>query len=248
MEATRNAPRDPARAGGRTESPEGASSGFRTAPPTLDVRWLGTVPYADALGLQAGLVRRRRDGAIGDRLLLLEHPHVITLGTGSDEEHVLSTEAERRLLGIELHETGRGGDVTYHGPGQLVGYPILALEGARRDLHRYVRDLEAVLIRALAAFGIEARREPGLTGVWTDAGKIAAIGVRVSSGWITSHGFALNVAPRLEYFGAIVPCGIRGREVTSMEAILGATPHPADVRRGVAEAFAAEFGYATPRP
>ena len=213
------------------------------APTPLVVRRLGIVPYAEALALQADLVRRRRAGEIGDRLLLLEHPHVITLGTGADLEHVLATESERLLLGIELHETGRGGDVTYHGPGQLVGYPIVALPEDRRDLHRYVRDLEAVLIRALAGYGIDARREDGLTGVWTDAGKIAAIGVRVSSGWITSHGFALNVAPRLDYFGAIVPCGIRGREVTSMEAMLGAAPDMAEVGGRVAEAFATEFGH-----
>jgi lipoyl(octanoyl) transferase len=211
----------------------------------LQVRVLGTVAYADAVALQAELVARRRAGDIGDRLLLLEHPHVITLGTGADEEHVLSTESERRLLGIELHESGRGGDVTYHGPGQLVGYPILALPADRRDLHRYVRDLEAVLIRALADYGIAARREAGLTGVWTDAGKIAAIGVRVSSGWITSHGFALNVAPRLAYFGSIVPCGIPGRRVTSMEEILGRAPDMAEVRAGVAGAFVGVFGYET---
>lgn len=219
------------------------TTGRIDAAPPLDVCRLGTVGYAEALALQADLVRRRRAGEIGDRLLLLEHPHVITLGTGADLEHVLATDSERLLLGIELHETGRGGDVTYHGPGQLVGYPILALPEDRRDLHRYVRDLEAVLIRALAGFGIDARCEDGLTGVWTDAGKVAAIGVRVSSGWITSHGFALNVAPRLDYFGAIVPCGIRGREVTSMEAILGAAPDMAEVGGRVAEAFAAEFGH-----
>ena len=222
----------------------GASArGAQPAGGALAVRWLGRVPYAEAAALQADLVRRRRAGEIGDRLLLLEHPHVITLGTGADEEHVLATEPERRLLGIELHETGRGGDVTYHGPGQLVGYPILALPEDRRDLHRYVRDLEAVLIRALAGYGIDARREPGLTGVWTDAGKVAAIGVRVSSGWITSHGFALNVAPRLEYFDAIVPCGIPGGRVTSMEALLGGAPDGEEVRALVAAAFAEEFGY-----
>ena len=228
--------------------PASARESTAAGRPRLTVQALGTVPYAEALALQAELVTRRRAGEIGDRLLLLEHPHVITLGTGSDEGHVLASESERRLLGIELHETGRGGDVTYHGPGQLVGYPILALLEARRDLHRYVRDLEAVLIRALAEFGIDARREEGLTGVWTDAGKIAAIGVRVSSGWITSHGFALNVSPNLDYFRSIVPCGIQGRRVTSMQAILGEAPSMEAVRERVIGAFAAEFGHERSTP
>jgi lipoate-protein ligase B len=155
---------------------------------------------------------------------------------------VLVTEAERRLLGIELFEAGRGGDVTYHGPGQLVGYPILALEPGRRDLHRYLRDLESVLIDALGALGVLAGRREGYTGVWTEAGKIAAIGVRVSSGWITSHGFALNVDPDLRYFGAIVPCGIRGETVTSLSRELGAAVATREVEHAVVEAFAARFG------
>ena len=182
----------------------------------LTVQLLGTVPYADALALQQELVGARRAGEIPDQLLLLEHPHVITLGTSSHGENVLVDDNERALLGIELFETGRGGDVTYHGPGQLVGYPILDLKPDRCDLHRYVRDLEQTLIDALYEFDIVANRKTGLTGVWVSEEKIAAIGVRVSSGWITSHGFALNVDTDLAFFDSIIPCGIRNHGVTSM--------------------------------
>ena len=188
---------------------------------TLEVRRLGRVRYADGLSLQEELVAARRAGEIPDTLLLLEHPHVITLGTGSSWAHVVSDEAERALLDIELFETGRGGDVTYHGPGQLVGYPILDLKPDRKDLHRYLRDLEEALIRMAGDFGVAARRSQGQTGVWTSKGKLAAIGVRVSSGWITSHGFALNVHTDLRYFETIVPCGIPEGNVTSLERELG---------------------------
>jgi len=200
------------------------------------------VAYADGLALQDDLVEAVRAGREPDTLLLLEHPHVLTLGTSSEPEHVLADEAARERLGITLHRVGRGGDVTYHGPGQLVGYPILDLKPDRKDLHRYLRDLEGALMDALAGFGIVTHAESGYTGVWTELGKIAAIGVRVSSGWITSHGFALNVAPDLSYFETIVPCGIRDREVTSMERELGAAPDDTRVRAAVAAAMAARFG------
>ncbi len=209
---------------------------------SLVVERLGVVPYAEALALQDRLVRQRRAGEIDDTLLLLEHPHVITLGTSADPSHVLLDETERQLVGIELFETGRGGDVTYHGPGQLVGYPILDLKPDRCDLHAYVRDLEEVLIRTCADFGVGARREEGLTGVWTDAGKIAAIGVRVSSGWITSHGFAFNVTNDLSYFDAIVPCGIRDRSVASLAQLCATAPSMDDVCVSVAKHFAHVFG------
>jgi lipoyl(octanoyl) transferase len=211
------------------------------APPLL-VRELGTVTYGEALELQDRLVRARRAGETPDQLLLLEHPHVITLGTSSHPEHILVDDEQRRLLGIEVHQTGRGGDVTYHGPGQLVGYPILDLKPDRCDLHRYVRDIEEAVIRALADFGIDAGRRPGLTGVWAGAGKVAAIGVRVSSGWITSHGFALNVATDLGFFGSIVPCGIQGAGVTSMSRLLGRDVDMAAVRSRAADRFAEVFG------
>jgi lipoyl(octanoyl) transferase len=150
-------------------------------------------------------------------------------------------EQERADLGIEIFETGRGGDVTYHGPGQLVGYPILDLKPDRKDLHRYLRDLEEVLIRAAAALGVSARRVPGLTGAWTDLGKIAAIGVRVSSGWITSHGFALNVHTDLAFFESIVPCGIQDRGISSLSRELGRDVSLEEVRPAVVEAFSAVF-------
>ena len=208
----------------------------------LRVRRLGVVPYREALALQERLVAERRRGEVPDTLLLLQHPHVVTLGTGARAEHVLADAAERARLGVELFETGRGGDVTYHGPGQLVGYPILDLKPDRKDLHRYLRDLEAAIIEALAGFGIPAERSEGYTGVWTAGGKVAAIGVRVSSGWITSHGFALNVDPDLGYFGTIVPCGIQDREVTSMTRELGRPVAMDGVERAVAASLARRFG------
>lgn len=220
----------------RPNAPEGGR--------VLDVQWLGTVGYADGLKLQETLVQERRAGTINDRLLLLEHPHVITLGTSAHSDHVLVDEEQRALLGIDLFETGRGGDVTYHGPGQLVGYPILDLKPDRCDLHRYVRDIEAVLIDALAAYGISAARSAGLTGVWVGDQKIAAIGVRVSSGWITSHGFALNVNTDLDFFDAIVPCGIRDHGVTSMQRIAQRAFSLEDVAGRVADAFAETFAHA----
>jgi lipoyl(octanoyl) transferase len=210
----------------------------------LDVRRLGRVPYADALDLQSDLVRQRRAGEIPDTLLLLEHPHVITLGSGSHAEHVLVSEEERAARGIELFATGRGGDVTYHGPGQLVGYPILDLKPDRQDLHRYLRDLEEMLIGVLAEFGIEGGRKEGLTGVWAEDRKIAAIGVRVSSGWITSHGFALNVATDLSYFGAIVPCGIRQHGVGSLSEELGRPVTLDEASAAVVRVMERTFGFA----
>ncbi len=203
----------------------------------LEVRRLGPLSYEDGLTLQDDLVSRRREGAIPDQLLLLEHPHVITLGSSGSRANVLATDEQLTKMGIGLFETGRGGDVTYHGPGQLVGYPIIDLKPDRRDLHRYLRDLEEVLIRALAVFDVRGERVDGLTGVWTGEGKIAAIGIRVSSGWITSHGFALNVGPDLRYYGTIVPCGIRDREVTSLADRLRRPVTVAEVVPAVVGAF-----------
>src|SRR4051812_36207145 len=214
------------------------------APPrTLDVRRLGLIAYADALALQAELVARRRAGEVPDTLLLLEHPHVITLGSGAHEENVLLSPRERAERGIELFETGRGGDVTYHGPGQLVGYPILDLKPGRQDLHRYLRDLEEMLIGVLGEFGIHGSRKEGLTGVWAGDRKIAAIGVRVSSGWITSHGFALNVSTDLGFFGTIVPCGIRDHGVGSLSEETGRAVQMAEAEAAVVRQMGRVFGH-----
>jgi lipoyl(octanoyl) transferase len=209
----------------------------------LQVQRLGLVAYSDALELQKQLVEHRRADNVPDQLLLLQHPPVITLGVKSrnDRSHVLETAERLAERGIELLETGRGGDVTYHGPGQLVGYPIIDLNPDRRDVHRYVRDLEDVLIRAVARFGIEATRSPGLTGVWVGDSKLAAIGVRIAR-WITSHGFALNVATNLEDFGLIVPCGIADKGVTSIDELTGRPVLMSDVETAVVASFAAVFG------
>lgn len=201
----------------------------------------GLVPYGEALELQADLVTRRRAGEIEDTLILLEHPHVITLGSSSDPAHILADETERKRLGIEMFDAGRGGDVTYHGPGQLVAYPILDLKPDRKDLHRYLRDLETVLMGVARDFGIEAERSDSGTGVWTETGKLAAIGIRVSSGWITSHGIALNVRADLTYFDTIVPCGIEDRDVTSLERELGAAPPEQAVHASFLAHFASVF-------
>jgi lipoyl(octanoyl) transferase len=196
---------------------------------TLDVRRMGRVAYAESLALQRSLVEERRAGRIGDVLLLVEHPHVLTVGTRGDggRSHILSSPGALAARGIEVHETGRGGDITYHGPGQVVGYPIFDLKPDRCDVHRYVRDLEEILIRVAADFGIAASRVPGLTGIWVGDDKLAAIGVRIAR-WVTSHGFALNVTTDLAFFDLIVPCGIRGRGVTSL-ARLGVSATPAQV-------------------
>ena len=180
----------------------------------------GLVSYSDGLALQEQAVERVRSGDAQEQLLLLEHPHVFTLGRGADSAHILAGKEQLQSSSIEVHETGRGGDVTYHGPGQLVGYPIINLKPDRCDVHRYVRDIEEVLIRTIGDFGVIGKRIAGLTGVWVGNEKIAAIGVRIAR-WITSHGFALNVSTDLSYFQMIVPCGISDRGVTSLSRLTG---------------------------
>ena len=208
----------------------------------LEVQDLGLVPYAEALALQSDLVGRRRAGDIPDQLLLLQHPHVITLGTASSRAHIVADQSRLQELGIDLVDVGRGGDVTYHGPGQLVGYPILDLKPDRKDVHRYLRDLESVLVHTLGEMGIQGEPVPDLTGVWVDGRKIAAIGVRISSGWITSHGFALNVSNDLSFFETIVPCGIQDVSVTSVSQELGRPVGVPDILGVVSRAFSEVFG------
>ena len=181
---------------------------------------LGRVAYARGLEIQEALVAERQAGRVGDHLLLLEHEPVFTLGRNARHENVLFPAEALRARGFDVFETGRGGDVTYHGPGQVVGYPVIDLSPDRRDVHRYVRDLEEVMIRVCRDYGIDAGRVEGLTGTWVGRDKIGAIGVRIAR-WVTSHGFAFNVATDLSAFDLIVPCGIRGRGVTSLERLLG---------------------------
>ncbi len=198
---------------------------------------LGLIGYAEAYALQKRIVAARKADAIEDMLLICEHPHVITQGRNGKREHLLASEHVLRQRNVEFFETSRGGDITYHGPGQLVGYPILNLGAIRKDVVWYVRMLEEVMIRATGEFGIVAGREEGKTGVWVAAGskaagaKLGAIGVHISR-WVTSHGFAYNVSTDLRYFDLIVPCGIADRKATSLEKLLG---------RGVG------FGEAVPR-
>jgi len=185
-------------------------------------------------------VGERQAGRIPDQLLLLEHDPVFTLGRNARPENVLLDEASLRARGFDLHEIGRGGDVTYHGPGQVVGYPIIQLPPERRDVHRYVRDLEEVMIRTCADFGVEASRVAGLTGAWVGSEKVGAIGVRIAR-WVTSHGFALNVSSDLAAFDLIVPCGIRGRGVTSLQHLLGRAVSLEEVMDSLERHFASVF-------
>jgi lipoyl(octanoyl) transferase len=210
-------------------------------PRELQVRRLGLVPYADGLELQRRLVEERKADRIPDTLLLLQHPHVLTIGVKKDgRSHILASPDRLASLGVEVFETGRGGDVTYHGPGQLVGYPILDLNPDRRDVHLYVRDLEEVMIRVCADYGLEAGRVKGFSGTWIADEKIGAIGVRISR-WITSHGFAFNVATDVDFFNLIVPCGIADKGVTSLASKLGRTPIMVEVENRLVSHVAAVF-------
>jgi lipoyl(octanoyl) transferase len=203
-----------------------------------ELRELGRVEYGKALEYQQALVEQRKRGLIPDQLLLLEHPHTITLGRNGHIENLLAGDQALLSAGISFHPTDRGGDITYHGPGQVVGYPILDLNEWKRDVHVYVRSIEQVMIDALADFGVAAGRLAGCTGVWVDGRKIGAIGVHISR-WITSHGFALNVNTDLSYFGYIVPCGI-SKPITSM-AQLGVDAAVPEVHGALARAFGRRF-------
>jgi lipoyl(octanoyl) transferase len=237
--------------GSPRSSPRDERGSLRAAKP-LAVRRLGLVPYADGLELQRALVEDRRAGRVPDTLLLLQHPHVVTVGVKKEgRSHILATPEQLAARGVEVFETGRGGDVTYHGPGQIVGYPILDLSPDRRDVHKYVRDLEEVMIRVCADYGLAAGRVTGMSGAWISSprsapagpaadAKIGAIGVRISR-WITSHGFAFNVTTDVEFFDLIVPCGISDRGVTSLASALGRAPAISHVEDRVVEHFANVF-------
>jgi len=205
---------------------------------------LGLIPYASALAVQQRFVAGRKSGAIGDVLLLCEHPHVITIGRNGHRNNLLVSENVLQQKAVELYETNRGGDVTYHGPGQIIGYPILDLGAARKDVRWYVCSLEETMIRATREFGVIAGREEGKIGVWVgEAGrseKLAAIGVHLSR-WITSHGFAYNVSTDLDYFDLIVPCGIAGRKATSLEKLLGRNVYREDVLEKITRNFGEVF-------
>lgn len=199
----------------------------------------GRLPYRTALALQEDLLDRRRQGS-EDFLVLLEHPPVVTLGRGASEENLRVTAAELTRRGIDLERVGRGGDVTYHGPGQLVGYPIVDLEPLGCDLHRYLRLLEETLIDALAAFGVNGESVAGKTGVWVAGEKVASIGVGVRR-WVSWHGFALNVVADLSGFATIVPCGLPDVRMTSLERLLGGTLEMARVEEEIIRSFAKTF-------
>jgi lipoyl(octanoyl) transferase len=242
----------------------GEERGSLGAARPLAVRRLGLVPYADGLELQRALVDDRKADRIPDTLLLLQHPHVVTVGVKKDgRSHIIATPQQLEERGVDVFETGRGGDVTYHGPGQIVGYPIIDLNPDRRDVHRYVRDLEEVMIRVCADYGVIAGRSKGFSGAWVRStrsplggaqggpepaersghaaeAKIGAIGVRISR-WITSHGFAFNVATDVEFFNLIVPCGISDRGVTSLSQELGRPVAIDEVEERFIDQFASVF-------
>ena len=212
---------------------------------------LGLIPYTEALALQQRLAAARKAGALGDVLLLCEHPHVITLGRNAKRENLLVSEHVLRQKGVELHAINRGGDITYHGPGQIVGYPILNLGAIRRDVGWYVRTLEEVMIRATADFGLTAFRIPGKTGIWVNPfvksgaaeEKLAAIGVHISR-WVTTHGFAYNVSTDLRFFDLIIPCGIASRKATSLEKLLSRKVTLDEVKPRLSHHFAELFSFA----
>ena len=207
-----------------------------------EARDLGRLRWAEASALQEELVEKRKRHEITDQLLLVEHPHVVTMGRNGHMENLIAGEEILSRSGIEFHHTNRGGDVTYHGPGQVVGYPIVDLSEWQRDVHAYVRAVEQVVIDTIAVFGLRGARVAGATGVWVDGAKVCAIGIHISR-WVTSHGFALNVTTDLQYFQYIIPCGLT-EPVTSMKA-LGVSASMDEVKLAAREQFAKVFGYET---
>ena len=229
--------------GSRSEAcDEGTDALFRPSRALgLRALWLGSVSYAAAQGLQRDLIELRCEERIPDTILLLEHPHTYTVGAHGGPASFPSNRAELEAKGFSFHVVERGGDVTYHGPGQLVCYPVIDLKMRGLDLKGYVRDLEGVVIMTLRIFGIYGGRLPGYPGVWVEGEKIAAVGIKVNKRGITSHGFSLNVDCDLDYFRLIVPCGIKDKGVTSMHRILGVSPSMGEVRDSITEAFGQLF-------
>lgn len=207
---------------------------------SLAVRDLGRLDWLQSYQIQQELVAHRKEGSGEDTLLLVEHPHVVTMGRNGKEANLLASPEVLAKTGISFYETNRGGDVTYHGPGQIVGYPIFDLRLWKRDVMAYVRAVEEVLIRVMASYGVPAEREAGMTGVWTEGAKVAAIGIHISR-WVTSHGFALNHQPDLAYFRYIVPCGL-SLPVTSMRA-LGIQAERGEVQQRIAHLFHEVFEF-----
>ncbi|RJR23436.1 MAG: lipoyl(octanoyl) transferase LipB [Desulfobacteraceae bacterium] len=224
----------------------GAKDDFRIkkrleAKSVLTVRWLGRVPYRKGLLMQEEIVSLRSAGKIKDTLLLLEHPHTYTVGTRGNEGCFPSCRIDLEAKGVHFHMVERGGDVTYHGPGQLVGYPIIDLKPMGLDLIKYVRNLEDVLILSIESFGVKADRLKGYPGVWVGSEKIAAIGIKVNKEGVAFHGFALNITTDLDFFSFIVPCGIKDKGITSLAKILGTSPSMDEVVGAVAESFKKVF-------
>lgn len=207
-----------------------------------NVEQLGLLDYDEGLRLQRQRVAQRKASEIPDTLLLLDHPHVYTMGRNSKREHLLISQERLARLGAQVFETDRGGDITYHGPGQLVGYPILDLAQHRRDISWYMRSLEEVFIGVAAEYGVRAARLPGAAGVWVGDAKLVAMGVHIGR-WVTSHGFALNVNTDLEYFECIVPCGLRDKGVTSLEKLLGYRIEMEGIVECVVQQFGRTFGF-----
>ncbi|HOI29823.1 MAG TPA: lipoyl(octanoyl) transferase LipB [Melioribacteraceae bacterium] len=208
----------------------------------FDYSDLGLVDYKVAWDLQKEIFNLRLQGEINDTFFLLEHPHTYTLGKVADKENLISNEEQLKELGVNVYEIDRGGDITYHGPGQIVGYPIISLNDWKQDTHEYLRGLEEVIMMTCIEYGIKTERNPKYTGVWIGQRKIAAIGIKVSR-WITMHGFAFNINTDLNYFGGIIPCGIRDKEVTSLQKELGREISLTEVKEKLVDNFKKVFGY-----
>ncbi len=211
---------------------------------TFDYCDLGLVDYKEAWDLQKKIFELRRGNQIPDTFFMLQHPHTYTLGKVADKSNLLSSEEQLKDAGVSVYEIDRGGDITYHGPGQIVGYPIISLSGWKEDTHLYLRSLEEVIILTLSVYGIESGRNPKYTGVWIGDRKIAAIGIKVSR-WITMHGFAFNINTDLSFFNGIIPCGIKEKEVTSLQKELGREIDIDEVKNILIEKFTEVFGYSS---